>query len=73
MSVDIAWFPDYGHIVAGIFIYGCSKTPCSFGKTLWKLNIRKCIDMLNTIAYYFQRENAQQKVFFNVFIHINFY
>ena len=19
MSVDIAWFPDYGHIVAGIF------------------------------------------------------
>ena len=20
MSVDIAWFPDYGHIVAGIFL-----------------------------------------------------
>ena len=20
MSVDIAWFPDYGHIVVGIFV-----------------------------------------------------
>ena len=25
MSVDIAWFPDYGYIVAGIFYIGYAE------------------------------------------------
>ena len=27
MSVDVAWFPDYGHIVAGIFLGGGLDPP----------------------------------------------
>ena len=26
MSSDIAWFPDYGHLMAGIFFQSCLKT-----------------------------------------------
>ena len=66
MSVNNAWFPDYGHIVAGIFILTfISPLPCWYYKQVVEKNVPKsgripqCVNL-------FQCSASQAEQYFGV-------